>query len=301
VVVEENKDFDQIVGNSLAPYINDVLMAEGATFSRMFAEEHFSQGNYFWLFCGSNLGVGFKDILPSKDNNPGYPFQVGNLAQALIANSRTFKGYAESLPDIGSEIEFVDDGGEHVYGRKHVPWVSFGNVPTGKTVNTSCNLRWTDFPGPGHYAELPTVSFVIPNLRNDMHNGSIDCSIKQGDKWLRTNLHQYYQWAKANNSLLIVTFDECDDKTGITGLTDPAASPDGDRGKDLQNRIFTVFAGHHIKPGLYPEGKGITHVNILRTVEAMYGLPKSGAQQPNAVRAGISDDYIVTDVFADDK
>jgi len=36
---------------------------------------------------------------------------------------------------------------------------------------------------------------------------------------------------------------------------------------------------------------------ILRTLEAMYGLSRSGHQQPNAVRAGITDDYIMTDVF----
>jgi hypothetical protein len=29
----------------------------------------------------------------------------------------------------------------------------------------------------------------------------------------------------------------------------------------------------------------------------MYGLPKAGKQQPNAIGAGISDDYIITDVF----
>jgi hypothetical protein len=62
---------------------------------------------------------------------------------------------------------------------------------------------------------------------------------------------------------------------------------------DLQNRIVTIFAGALIKPGLkpdaYSEGKGITHVNILRTIEAMYGLPKSGAQQPNAAAAGNSE------------
>jgi len=29
----------------------------------------------------------------------------------------------------------------------------------------------------------------------------------------------------------------------------------------------------------------------------MYGLPKSGAQQPNALRAGISDDATAADLF----
>jgi hypothetical protein len=38
-------------------------------------------------------------------------------------------------------------------------------------------------------------------------------------------------------------------------------------------------------------------VTILRTLEAMYGLPRAGAQQPNAAAGGIRDDYIITDVF----
>jgi hypothetical protein len=37
-------------------------------------------------------------------------------------------------------------------------------------------------------------------------------------------------------------------------------------------------------------------VNVLRTIEAMYGLPKSGAQQPNAAGLGITD-KIISDVF----
>jgi hypothetical protein len=63
----------------------------------------------------------------------------------------------------------------------------------------------------------------------------------------------------------------------------------------------TIFAGAHIKPGFRPdafaEGKGVTHVNVLRTIEAMYGLSKPGRQQPNAEGAGIGDETIITDVF----
>ena len=66
----------------------------------------------------------------------------------------------------------------------------------------------------------------------------------------------------------------------------------------MRNRVATIFAGAHVKPGVYPEGKGVTHVNILRTIEAMHGLPKSGAQQPHAAGAGISADAIVTDIFS---
>ena len=65
IVVEENKDYDQIAGSPDAPFLNR-LRAEGASFTRMFGEEHNSEGNYFWLFSGSNHGVGFIDVVPSK-------------------------------------------------------------------------------------------------------------------------------------------------------------------------------------------------------------------------------------------
>jgi hypothetical protein len=92
IVVEENKDFEQILGGRFdAPYISK-LAAEGATFERMFAEEHFSQGNYFWLFSGSNQNVGFLDQVPSKANHPDYPFKASNLGEQLIKKRPLVQG-----------------------------------------------------------------------------------------------------------------------------------------------------------------------------------------------------------------
>jgi len=278
IVVEENKDYEQIIDNPAAPYINGTLRAQGANLPQMYGEEHHSQGNYFWLFSGSNHNVGFKDEIPVA------PIAASNLGAQLIARSRSFKGYAEGLPGIGSRTPKAG-----LYGRKHVPWISFSNVPNGTTIATSSNLRFTDFPK--NFGELPTVAFVIPNLVNDMHNGAIPASIQTGDTWLRTNLDRYYQWARQNNSLLILTFDEADSEP-IPGLTHPAAADPAKR-----NRVVTILAGARIKPGDYAEGKGVTHVNLLRTLEAMYGLARSGAQQPLALAAGISDEAILTDLF----
>ncbi len=310
IVIEENKDYDEIVGNPKAPYINGVLIREGASFTRMYAEEHNSEGNYFWLFSGSNQGVGFEDEIPSAKALSDYPFTAPNLASQLLAAGRTFRGYAEGLPAAGSTIAHAG-----LYARKHVPWVSFANVPDGPDAATSCNLPFSDFPSAGHFDELPTVAFVIPDLDDDMHNcyppnclaSPLACCISKGDAWLRKNLDGYVRWARGHNSLLILTFDESDDGSDYAGLTNPAVDPRtfgpckkggcGQLCQDLQNRIVTVFAGAHLKPGAYTEGKGITHVNLLRTLEAMYGLPRAGAQQPNAAGYGISDDAIVTDVF----
>jgi acid phosphatase len=295
IVVEENKDYEQIIDSPAAPYIN-TLRKEGANFTRMFGEEHHSQGNYFWMFSGDNQGVGFRDGVPDVQVR-----SAPNLGAAMIAKGLSFKGYAEDLPAIGSQVFYAPErasGATPKYGRKHVPWVSFGNVPNGGTVATSSNLRFADFPtDTAKFQTLPTVAFVIPNLQNDMHDGKPKDSVPRGDAWLKDHLDAYYRWAKTHNSLLIITFDENDDQTNELGLTDPFAPTDTRAGIDKQNRICTLFAGAHVNPGDYQEGKGITHVNILRTLEAMYGLPKAGGQQPNAARGGITDDFIITDVF----
>src|SRR6266478_4035206 len=280
IVVEENKDYEQIIGNKKASYINDVLRKEGANLSKSYAEEHFSEGNYFWLFSGSNQHVGFTDKIPSHD------LTTGNLGEGLIHAGHSFKGYSEGLPEIGSLV-----GEKGLYARKHVPWVSFSNLPRGKTVDDSSNLRFPqDFPS--DYNSLPTVSFVIPNLVNDMHNGSSSSGIVAGDRWLRQHIDGYYNWAKQHNSLLILTFDENSQFALTGGATDP-----GDKDQKKANHIVTIFAGAHIKPGDYSEEKGVTHVNILRTLDAMYKLSRSGNQQFNALKAGIADDFLIKDVF----
>lgn len=275
IVMEENHGYAQIAGSSAAPYINNTLMAQGASLTKMYGEEHHSQGNYHWLFSGSNQNIGY--------DNPGVvgPFTDANLGSELIASGRSFKGYSEDLPAIGSTVNTAG-----AYARKHNPWVAFSNVPNGATVDTSSNLRFADFPT--DFTQLPTVSIVVPNQNNDMHNGDDTATITAGDTWLAIHTGPYYTWAKTHNSLLIVTFDE--DQGSDDGLTDPAKPSNN-------NRIATVIAGTDVIHAVFPEGNGVTHVNLLRTIEDMYGLGHAGAQQANALAAGIGATAI-TDIFA---
>lgn len=231
VVVEENRSYANIIGNRAAPYINS-LAAGGASMTQSFAEVHPSEPNYFALFAGSTLGV-------TENTCPVNGGTTPNLGSQLLASGRTFAGFAESLPAAGSEV-----CSSAKYARKHAPWVSFTNIPRAYSVPFSA------FPPPGSYAGLPTVSFVIPNVDNDMHDGSI----ATGDTWLYRNLSSYAEWAKANNSLLIVTWDEDDNSQ--------------------RNQIPTIFYGANVKPGTYSQP--ISHYNVLSTLEQMYGLPKLG-------------------------
>lgn len=228
VVLEENHGYSQIIGSSQAPYIN-TLATEGALFTNSHAITHPSQPNYLSLFSGSTQGI--------TDDSCPHTFSAANLGSELIAAHKTFTGYSEGLPSTGSG---VCTSGE--YARKHAPWVDFSNVPTGDS------KPFSSFPTT--YTNLPTISWVVPDLLDDMHDGSI----QQGDSWLQTHLQAYVTWAKTNNSLLIITWDE---DQGTTG-----------------NQIATIFVGPMVKPGKYSEN--INHYNLLRTLEAIYGLPYAG-------------------------
>ncbi|TPK72442.1 acid phosphatase [Mesorhizobium sp. B2-4-15] len=214
VVVMENHSFEQIAQPGAAPYLQ-TLARNGALFYNSHGVAHPSQPNYLALFSGSTHGVrddGIHEIAGS------------NLAERLQAAGKAFVGYAEA----GSP-------------RKHNPWESFADARgAGKSL--------TKFPR--DYARLPAVSFVIPNLANDMHDGTT----VQADAWLKAHLRTYAIWSRRHNSLLVVTFDEDDG--------------------GLENHIFTVFYGAGIKPGRYADR--IDHYTLLRTIEDIEGIAPLG-------------------------
>jgi phosphatidylinositol-3-phosphatase len=231
IVVEENHSQLEIIHNPSAPYMNS-LMKQGANFTNFHAIEHPSQPNYLDLFSGSNQGV-------TNDRVPGSKFSTENLASELINKKLSFTGYSEDLPRVGFDEVSTERGG---YARKHNPWINFTKVPK------EANQPFKNFPK--DFNRLPSVSFIIPNLQNDMHDGSI----KEGDQWLKKHLNSYIQWAKVHNSLLVVTWDEDD--------------------RSQSNKIPTFFVGPMVKNGQYSED--VNHFNLLRTVEDIYGLSHAG-------------------------
>ena len=213
LVLMENHSFDQILGDTSATTIFLRKLAdEGANFTNAFAITHPSEPNYFALFSGSTQGV--------RDDGR-YDFDAPTLAGALAGAHKSFVGYVEP----GSP-------------RKHNPWESFAD---------SRHVEQMMARFPTEFADLPTVAFVVPDLDNDMHDGSI----AQGNHWIEKHLAAYADWAQTHNSLLIVTFDEDDDGP--------------------QNRIPTIIVGAHVTPGRYTQR--IDHYSVLRTILAMYGLP----------------------------
>ncbi len=264
IVVEENRSFDQVIGSPSAPYIN-ALAADGALMADIYGITHPSQPNYLQLFSGSNQGA-TDNAVPTA-----LPFTTSNLGAALAAAGRTFVGYSESMPSVNYQGDsFTANPPLNEYVRKHNPWLNWTSAsPGANRLDPSVAQPLTSFPT--DYTTLPTVSFVIPNEQNNMHDGSIAAA----DAWLQTNLSGYAAWAEANNSLLVVTWDE-DNSTA-------------------KNRIPTILVGANVRQGSV-QGTWTLH-NLLRTIEDMYGADHSGsaaAVQP--IVGAFTTDPVVTAV-----
>jgi acid phosphatase len=254
IVIDENKSVTQVLGNPVdAPYLNNTLKAGGAMLAEMYAITHPSQPNYLHLFSGANQGV-----TTNFDTSELTPFHTPNLAAELVAVGRTFTGYSENLPSVGYTGFEFDVG---LYSRRHNPWVNWqaDDAPANNHLPPSMNQPFSAFPmTPETFGNLPSVSIVIPNNVNNMHNGPVS----RGDAWLQSNLGAYAEWAKENNSLLIVTFDEDD--------------------YNFRNRIPTVFYGAHVVAGAVVEGTWTLH-NLLHTIEESNGTAHAGTS--NDVRS----------------
>lgn len=231
VVFEENKSASQVRN---LPYISE-LRAAGVEFPQSFALFRPSEPNYIGFFSGSQHGV-------TTDGD--YDIPGPNLYTRLEDRGFAFLSFAESLPSVGFRGTTYGK-----YCRKHNPAASFTSVPD------SVNRPFTDFPSDeAGFAALPSISFVIPNLDDDMHDGSPAAA----DLWLRANIGPYARWAAANRSLLIVTFDEPD------GAADLATTP-----------ILTIFSGAGLTGGT-TVAQRVTHYTFLKFLLDEFGAAALG-------------------------
>jgi hypothetical protein len=261
-VIFENHSYNQIMGNSAAPYLNSLISNSAtALFTQSYAMTHPSQPNYLMLFSGSDQGVTNDDVPKNL------PFTSPNLGAALLQAGRTFAGYSEDLPSIGFNGKSSGD-----YARKHNPWVNWQGAET-NGIPAALNLPLSSFPS--NYDWLPNVSFVIPNQNHDMHNGADPERINKADAWLKDHLGGYVRWAQSHNSLLIITFDEGSTRAEnfLNRIFSLFRDKDEGNGKE-NNHIFTLFVGEKVTHGSYDQK--IDHYRVLRTIEEMYGLPYAG-------------------------
>ena len=242
VVIEENRGYAQIMDKrNRASYIH-ALAKRGMLFTQSYGVSHPSQPNYLALFSGSTQDV--------ASNACPHSFSADNLASALLDAGFSFASFAESLPAVG-DLSCTSGA----YQRKHNPVSNW----QGTLLPAELNKRFADFPQ--DFSRLPTVSFVIPDQNNDMHDGSFAAA----DKWLETRIAPYVDWAFKHNSLLILTWDEDD--------------------YHEDNHVVTLLVGPMVKAG--KSAQRIDHYSVLRTLLDFYDLPALGASRDAEAIKGV--------------
>ena len=189
IVLEENTNYADAIGNPAMPYLNSLANRYGVA-TNYFGNTHPSIGNYFMLTAGQIV-----------TNNDSYSntVNVDNIVRQLLAHGKTWKAYEEDLPSPGYIAPNTAG-----YARKHCPLSFFSDV-----VNSPTEIKnlvpFTQFAQDLANNQLPNYSFISPNLCNDAH----DCPLSTADTWLRNNIDPLVTSPLfQNDGILVIVFDE---------------------------------------------------------------------------------------------
>jgi phosphatidylinositol-3-phosphatase len=250
IVMEENSNFSQIIGNSNMPYLNG-LAKQYAIGTQYYANTHPSIGNYFELTVGQ--------ILTNDDGQTPHSFPVSsdNVVRRLLAAGKTWKAYCESIPSVG-----YTGGDIGYYAVRHCTLPYMTDVQNNATQVKSL-VPFSQFTTDLNSGALPAYSFVAPNLIHDLHNGTA----AQADYWLEQNIDPLLHNATfMRDGLLLILFDESDNDNTHGG-----------------GRVVWVAVGPKVQKG-YSSTKFYQHQSTLRLSLEALGLtrwPNAAAQAPS--------------------
>ena len=249
LLVEENHSYSSVIGSSSMPYLNSLASKYGLA-TQYYANTHPSIGNYFMLTAGAIITT--KDSLCSTITND-------NIVRHLLTAGKTWKSYAESLPSVG-----YTGCGSGSYVKRHNPLAYFSDVANSSEKNNL--VPFTQFSKDRINGALPNFSFIVPNLNDDAHDGTLT----QADNWLKTSIAPLLSssmFKTGGDGILIIVFDESVDSDTAHG----------------GGHVAAVVIGPKVKPG----SKTATlyqHQNTLKTLMEALGVKTypgaAGSAQP---------------------
>lgn len=300
VIIEENKDYGQIIGSPDAPAITR-LSREYGNATNFYAETHPSEPNYVALIGGYTFGIQDDDAYYCKphdtrpfctgSNKPGYvdhTVDAPNLATQLQAAGLSWKNYNESLPAPGSLAVVAPDPNAKnlpanlpVYASKHSGFINFRSVQTDPHRSQHL-VGFDELHADLKSGRVPNFSLVIPNLCDEMHGaGDLDAPddcqyhhlgklIWRGDRnvdELVSEIMASPVWTSPANAAIVITFDEDDhySKAGCCG-TDPRDPANAGGG-----HVAAVVVTNHGRRGI-SDPTPYSHYSLLRTIEDAFGI-----------------------------
>jgi hypothetical protein len=241
VLVMENREYGQVIGNPGAPYINS-LAQHYALAERYYGVSHPSLPNYLALIGGATFGIR-SDCTRCHVTGP-------NLVDQLETAGISWRAYMEGIPSPCYRSE--SEPGR--YAKRHNPFAYFDSViksPDRCFKVVPLNYLRDDL----REDTLPRFVWITPDVCNDAH----DCSLAVGDRFL-SRLVPPLLAKLGPKGVLFLTWDE---GTTSRGCCEKAKG----------GRIVTIAAGQGARAGIRSRVR-YDHYSLLRTIEEEWGLPR---------------------------
>ena len=189
LVMEENHDYSEVVGNSSMPYLNGLAQQYGLA-TQYFANAHPSIPDYLMFTTGQ---------METFDDNFSGVISDDNIIRELVKAGKSWKAYLESIPSVG-----YLGGDAPPYVRRHNPYTYLSDIHDDSSQAANM-VPFTQFAADLANGALPQFAFISPNVDNDAHNGTLAAA----DSWLQDNIAPLIASSAFQSSgLLIITFDE---------------------------------------------------------------------------------------------
>jgi phosphatidylinositol-3-phosphatase len=237
VIVFENREFGQVIGNATVPYINSLASTYGLG-TAYTAITHPSLPNYMGMTGGATAFGG--DCV-------GCVVNARSVADQIEQSGRTWKGYMGDMP---ADCATTDSGR---YAAKHNPFVHYTPIVSNASRCRSHVVPLSEFYTDLSSANLPNFVWITPDMCSDMH----DCAAAVGDRWLESLLPRVLGSSAFRNSVVYLVWDEGQTTAGGGGWT-PFVVISPDSAPRLQS------------------SRPANHYDLLRTIEDAWGLPPLG-------------------------
>jgi phospholipase C len=248
IIVIENKEFEETVGNPIMPNFNR-WAKEYTLLTQYYAVTHPSLPNYIALISGDYFGI--------QSDCSDCLVQARSLPDVLEESGRSWKTYQEGLPEAGFTGTVAGN-----YAVKHNPFVYFDAIRSDPTRCRRSVVPLSQLAADLEKDGLPDFLFIVPDLCNSSH----DCGLEVTDAWLGNVVNGILKSpAFGKDSLLVLTFDEGSSDRGCCG-SPPLA---------VGGRIATVLISPLVKRGFHDKTP-YSHYSLLKTIAAAWGLEELG-------------------------
>jgi Phosphoesterase family len=264
LIIDENHNYNQIIGNHAAPEINALASGYGLA-TRYSGVADPSEPNYVAMLGGSPFGI--KDDEPYF--SPSHTVNQPNLMSQMEGAGLTWKGYFQGMPYAGYrgycfpvKCNGIPDS-DTQYVAKHNGIVNFANMQT--PTDYAKQVPYQRLSNDLASGNVPNLSYIVPDECHDMHgappwcvdsgkSGSVEDNflVAQGDKFVGQTVNAITSspvWEKGNNAI-VVTFDE---------------------GNFASDQIVTIVATNH-GPRSVTDNTSYDHYSLLASLQDAFGL-----------------------------